>query len=84
MTAADDLYAKEDWGRAISKYNEAKSIQSNDHITSRIKPIGDEMSSLQAEEIETAKLNELIEKAKGYDDSEDYIKALEVIPKHMI
>jgi len=64
ITEADQLFDEEKWEEAKTKYTEAESIQTSDHITTQKTQIEEKLNSLASEEEQKQKRTELLAQAE--------------------
>ncbi|MFD1552381.1 hypothetical protein DNU06_10885 [Putridiphycobacter roseus] len=74
---ADVLFGKSEWLAALNKYQEAQAIQDSPHITENIKIIQAKLTALEGDKALDEQNAELLSKAKEYEASNAYQKALE-------
>ena len=73
---ADNLFNNEKWAESIEKYEEAKAIESNDHIVAQIKAANDKLAIAQKLKEDDKKALSMITKAKDFEANEAYLEAL--------
>jgi len=74
---ADQLYSDNKYQKALEKYKVAKSIMPSQHAEERIIDIQKKIADIEKQEALEKEYNELISKAKAYENNEDWQNALE-------
>ena len=76
LEKAGEIYASEDWERALEAYKTAQKVRSTPEIEDRIGVLEGKLANIKEEEAKTEQVKALVTEARDFEVKEDYDKAL--------